>query len=542
MLPETEPEECGVGCCGGGTCDASVGEDYWTCRTDCSSPRTVKINLLRPTREKEFLGGDTVQLQVTVDADSRNQVLVDRLTADGSFGILELFDDGEHDDNETGDGLYGNSFVVKDENTTSFKAMRLTARINQKTQRLKAGYQVIPVLSLNVASNKKNFSQGDRIELKGLLKRKKEPLQGTVHIILSSAGQTILDQNVNSDEKGAFSLAYQTTLIDPAGNWRVFAETRDNAGNYGFIRRDINVFEPMPFVQLKIDFLTDTENFFVRGQTQPFMLRVLDSYNELVTDANVEWITPLNELFRFAETPEHRYSLAYPIPISLPKGKQAFEIRAFHPTAYSTMQGNRTIMLNISEAPLSINVLEPTILAAQVGESIPFKIRVSYPNGEPIEQATLNAMVNGHAVVLQAIEKGVFAGEYVVQPTDQGRPVFSLEVSDSFENTGSEQLEFVVSGVSLLQFVREHKWELAILVGILTVALLTIYHLNFGQRIQQKQDARIQKIEAQIAQNQRNYFRDTTISRETFEKLQTQYTQELARIRGEEKKKEKKAP
>ncbi|MBU0635845.1 hypothetical protein KKE06_02355, partial [Candidatus Micrarchaeota archaeon] len=528
---------CGVGCCGGGTCDAETGEDYWTCRTDCSGPAVMVITLLSPMPEQEFGGGDTVLIQATVDADSQNQVAVKDFMIEGKFGLIELFDDGKHNDEMAGDRVYGNSFMVEDENTTIFQPLTLSATLGERTVVVQEGYQVVPVLALNIGSNKNTYSLGDLIQLNGLIKRQGVPLEQEIHLVLSGGGTILLEEFLTSDSQGAFSISYPTTTVDPEGEWTVFAEAMDEAGNYGFFEKTIRVFESQAFVELQIELLTGIDTFFERGETKKLLVRLLDQYGELVENARVEWVSPLGETFVFTAE-KGQYALSYLFPHDLEAGVQLFQIRAQKETEYSTQQGLEEIELQISETPLIITVLEPVDFSVQVGEAIDFTIQVSYSSGALVEQASFSGSINGKPVFFSALEKGVYVASYAVQPEDQGRPSFSLIVTDEFQNQGIVELDFAVSGVSPLHFVRENAWLLAIVVGISEIMFLGGYHANFFRRKKDVLVKRKQVLESKIAENQKQYYKLNIITRATYTKLHSQYSLELERIAKELEKAE----
>ncbi|MFH0970474.1 MAG: DUF4215 domain-containing protein [Candidatus Diapherotrites archaeon] len=529
----TTTPTCGYGCCGSRTCDIPTGEDYYTCRIDCSSPYLIVIHSLLPSSLDEFSVGDQVIIRISIDADSQQNVRADSIKMIGEFGELELLDDGQHGDLAAGDFIYGNFLTAEKSNTPILYPFTIKATIAQTTQTLESGYQIVPLLYVNVTTPRKKYSQGDIITFSGRLTQKMKPVQYPVDIILEAGDKILFTKQIIPDQQGKFSFDYQISTIDPLGEWKLTATSRDDGGNFGFIIKKLQIFEPQTFVNLGIELLTNSQTIWERGSIQTIVVRVRDQLDELVENATVQFIPPVGNPIPLIETEYGNYSAKYSIPQSIPKGKQPFIVRATQQTAFSTKQGSKTFDIPIGEASLTILLLEPSSFLTQVGEELSIRLRVSYPQGQPLNDIAFNAYLNGKEVSFLGVEPGIFVGKYVVELGDLGRPILSIAFADQYDNTGTLDLPLIVNGISPLYYVRTY---FLIVVGLLVVMSFLFqssaksYLISFRRRMLESKE---RQLLAKIKELQTQYYQKGALSKESYQKLYAPYAIELQTVRNE---------
>ncbi|MDO8624480.1 MAG: hypothetical protein Q7R47_00200, partial [Candidatus Diapherotrites archaeon] len=240
LFPATLAQSCSAGtpdCCGNSVCDSAKGEDYGTCKTDCTTPKTIEVFIVSPENGAQFVRGDQVTVQARVNADSSKNAQVHQMIAVGKFGLLDMLDDGRHNDEKAGDHLYGNTFGVTEDYQQQQYHLAVQATVVQTTNSASIDYSVSPYLAASIGSTQERFALGDEIVLSGLITKKEKGFETDANLGISFENEKILHAVVTTDAQGRFDYNYQTSTIQPEGEWKITLTVRDENTNFGYYEK-----------------------------------------------------------------------------------------------------------------------------------------------------------------------------------------------------------------------------------------------------------------------------------------------------------------
>jgi hypothetical protein len=522
-IPPIAAQSCtaeSANCCGNSTCDSTQGEDFGTCQKDCTTPKTVDVFILSPQDGDQFARGDTVVIQARVNADSVQNAQANRIYAIGKTGNIDLFDDGRHNDEKAGDHVYGNAFVVTDEYQQQRYRLPVTATVEQTTNTAEVSYSVTPYLAASVGTDRDTYALGDEITITGLVTRKGVGVALDANLMIAIGDESLLRVVVTTDGQGRFSYTYQTATIQPEGTWKFELSARDESGNFGHYEKTVQVRLADALSTLSIAYLTETTETHKSGEHVIIEAEVRDAFGAPVTDATVTLQTPYagTAEIPFEPTRNKTYSLLYKIPHDSPVGQQRFEIHATRMQDNVPQTAVYPFVLRVEQSPLSVFLVEPLSTQFAIGDTIPIKAKISYPDNQPVQNAFVEASVNDQRVELVAAEPGVYQGQYTVREEDPQSSVLSIRVRDPFDNSGTTRTEFYIKGENPLHALSRNALPLLVAAIVVAVggvtAIRTIRHRkSTAHRLAQKKS--LERFREDL---QKRYYMDKVITRETYDR------------------------
>ncbi len=512
------------GCCGNDVCES--GEDYSNCATDCK-PRVVKITAIESPTNSPIIRAENVTIKVSVTADDL-EVTNAKVIAKGFFGEFPLFNDGEHDDGISRDNIYANSFTVLDNVKEGSYPVTIEAEFLDRDGLLVETYFVSPRLNLTLTTSKERYNVGDVIEVFGFLKRKDSPFENWLDVNIIAGGRLLYKKQLTSLVDGRYEFDYHSSFLDSSGTWSITVYSSDQNGNFGFIQKDVEFASPdiTSFLEVELEDLNKTT--YRRGESVELIATVKDKGGTLITDASVSTISPSGEKIDFREIDGGKYMGAVPIEFDSEIGTHTFKVIALKVDGATTHGGGTETSIDVMAIEILYKLLEPSTTHYQIGEDLLIKIRLTYPNDEPVTKSTVDANVNGKSVVLRSIENGVYAGTYLIEESDSGNILLEFSAIDEHGNrsqAGSIGLE--VSGISIWHYVREFYLPAIILavVGVV-VAFVAFIYLNYFRKVFfMKKRAR--EIIALIKDAQTQYFKDATMDKRNYNSLIMDYETEI---------------
>jgi hypothetical protein len=530
---------CGIGCCGGGTCDSDVGEDFGTCRLDCKTPKTIHFDVQSPLPEEEFVAGDTVIVQVGLKADSITAIKANNVIVTGENNEeIELFDNGEGADSKAGDGVYSGLFTAPEIKTTAFLPLNVSATVETTTQSHAFGYQYIPTLAIGFGTNKETYTFGDIIKITGTVSKNKNPVAlDLIATITTEDGEELHAETVSSNINGSFKEEFQITGIHPEGNWVITVSAVDAEGNDGFFAKEVTIKAPSDNAALSIKFANLIVGTAERGDSIQIVLSVEDEYAEFVEQAEVVLEAPDGSETTLRETDEQTYVGKYTLPVTLSSGIQQFTVRANKKTTFSVSSGSQILSIQIAAANLNVELLEPQASTFSIGDDIPIKLRITYGDGNPVNESVIQGSVNGTPVTFRAIDKGVYVGTYFAQEKDVGTITFSAAVEDSFMNRGTVDRELnIQAGFSPNYYVKTN--PLAVGAGglIIIVILAGIVFTLRAQGAASGMEKQLSRLQRQSEQLEIQYFKDQTLNKSDYTKMSNEVEAEIAALEKKMKK------
>jgi len=524
---------CAENCCGNHKCEELNGEDFASCTVDCTTPKNLYFTFYSPLENEVFARGEMVLIKVGLKADSAvppaKTVEWVKASCEGVFGAMALFDDGQHDDGRAGDGIFAKSFLVTETIEKGLKELVVEAKVAATTQGTKRLFTIDPVIGIGLSTEKSTYSLGDLLGIGGSVRRGGSAAKLPVLLRVSSGGGILFDWNGSSREDGFFQTSYQTTAASPEGEWLVSVYSGDEFGNSGSASETVKFFKPKPFSALSISLLGQPKDSFQRGEQVKFTVAVLDEYGEFVKNAEVVLLLPGGRQVGLALGTGKFYTGTITIPWDLPLGRQAFLVSAVEKTSYRTQQGNADFSFSIEPAQIKIELLEPKNTEFSAGDDMPLRVRLTYPSGDPVVVPTITVLVGKTPVELVAVGKGIYAGAYSPGLLDSGRLPISVQAQDQFDNLGSEEYSFSVSGISRLYWAKNFPVTISVFALVILVAML-ISSVVVSKR---KSIARLLKKRAKLEAKQKECqyrYELNAIDGETYNKMRAKFDSELARI------------
>ncbi|MBS3061038.1 MAG: hypothetical protein J4215_00480 [Candidatus Diapherotrites archaeon] len=521
--------------CGNAVCESGTGEDYGTCNADCETPKIVEVTILSPTPNQSFVRGDKVIVQAKFNADSVRDSIAHQATALGKFGMIDLFDDGRHDDAADGDHIYGNSFLIGDEYQQQTYKIAVTGTVAQTTNSASVEYNVTPFLAISFSTDKTNYVQGEEISLQGIVSKKDRGLQSDINLEILFGTDVLFKDTLSTDALGRFDLNYQITTLSPDGEWTIKLRVRDQNGNYGFYEKKIMIAKPQAFSSLKINYLTQDTEVHKTGEQLIFEVEVVDAFNQKVEGAIVTIIPPLSHQKEqtLQQTPTKTYAGLYKIPYDLTVGQQPFELRAVKTSGNTTLSGSHPFILHIEKSLLTVFIIEPTKTQFQIGEQVPLKVKIAYADNQPLQNAILRTEINQKPVDLKPTEAGVYEGTYTVTEDDPNKIELSILAKDQFQNIGETKIELYVRGKTWDYFLVKNQAILLVLAVVAVVGgFFAVQHLR-KTKDTKKLFAQKMHFENLREDLQKRYYVEKMISRETYDKDRIQIETKLEKINSE---------
>ncbi len=521
--------------CGNAICEPELGEDYGTCKIDCKTPKRLEVLIVQPVSNTEYSRGDKVIVQAKINADSLQNAVAHQMIVTTKTGILDLFDDGKHDDGRSGDRLYGTSFFIGSEYQQQTYRLPISATVEQTTNTAVVEYQVTPFLAVNFGTDKPQYTLGDQIQVQGLVTKRQKPQQTDVNIEIIFDEETLFSDAIPTDDLGRFDLNYQTTTIHPEGIWTLKIRVRDENQNQGFYEKKIGVFKNNPESALKINYLTQTNESHKTGEQLIIEVEVLDGHNEKVEGALVTIVPPLATQKEqvLQPTSNNTYATLYKIPYDLNIGQQRFELRATKQFSDSHQSTTLPVIYKIEKSPLLVILIEPYKTQYQAGETIPIKAKITYPDNQPLSRAIVSALINGQSIDLSANDQGIYTGQFFVG-SDQNETIsLSLVAKDQFENSGETRLNLFVKGKALSFILSEN----AAIVGLFTILIVVggtilIRHIRQSKSLQRREQQK-SVLEKAREELQKRYYVSKLITRETYDKERVQLEARLEKNQNE---------
>jgi len=400
-------------------------------------------------------------------------------------------------------------------------------------------------LTLTLNTNKPSYSNGQTIIISGTVEGSDgTPIYSGVVRILFSCGEWSrkLDVEINN---GTYEGEYAISLGDQEGTWTILASAVDGDGNTGEISLTIDVSLPSN-IYYTVGFQSPPENYSVlRGNAVTLSVQVKQS-GDNIRGATVSYRSPTNDdvLLTESESAPGTYSATYALKWDDPTGDWCVSVEATLEVGTGTKAGGRYTIVNVRPAVLQLDLLNPSGRELEVGEQAEIKIRATYPDETPVEGATVTLNAPGHEniLLLTGEGNGVYKSS-AISFENAGSVLISLTVEDANGNclapgSGGYVLtirpEPLPSGVIFLLAMVAVVLAIGISAAVLTRKKIGLTKLE-AIRAEKKH---ITKLQTEAATK---YFKEGSISRETYDSLMQGHARRLAELDKEERKRTGKA-
>jgi len=514
-------------CCGNHICES--GENYSNCSADCP-PKEISAELLSPEKTASFMYGDQLTFKAKVKADGALAFKAN-VIARTPLGDFTLYDDGNHSDNKANDAIYAYSLTVPASAAKGVYTSSLYAEMLGASTTKNFDLNINPSLEMSAETDKNFYLLGDIIKISGTLKKRGSPVK-TIMSLSFTAREKIMEDKTNSDENGFFSFSEHTSLNQPEGEWLIQVSGKDYYGNEGLFQKKFYISKEAITPSLDINIVSVSSSIAARGDEVKVLVNV-SREGSPVTGANVRALLPNNQTPELEEKGSGNYLLSFVVPIDFDTGSQTIELLAHKDINYFTFSGSKSLQINIINALIVIDRIEPAKTIFVLGETIDFKLRATYSGLKPLTGAKIDVLANDKNIEASEREEGYyyFSVKADTNTVKNNRIEVQVKVNDSFGNSEETKIFIQVSGeYSLDYFLRTNPLILyAIVFGaifIIAIAFIVRHRLTrIGALGKRKEELNKLRLELQD-----KYFNKGSLSTEEYYALLNQYSSEIREI------------
>jgi hypothetical protein len=395
-------------------------------------------------------------------------------------------------------------------------------------------------LTLTLNTDKTSYEKGQKIGIFGTAKDPKDnPVENGEATITLKSGKWS-DRLVTRITDGTYSENYYITFDKPEGDWSISASAVDNRGNLGQSIENVivSVSVPAAWKYYTVTFLSPVPGtVYARGSEVTVTVQLTEG-TEKISGADVYLATPSGEIITLTEGSQGIYSTTYVLRWDDPAGEWTVSVLGEKAAGGTYKAGTGSILLTIAPADLEIELLEPSRRKFEAGEEVNVKVRVSYPDGSPVEGAIVAASLpNGENLALSDEGEGIYRGTYFISDNDLGAWELAVSAVDAYGNYGR-------SGEVTLSFEEPSPssypvryWWITIPV-ILACAIAPIPTVIKKLRIMKLNSIRreIKATEKLRRELPKRYFVEGAISRETYDSLMHQTMEKLVKLKKDARK------
>ncbi|MDP6671178.1 MAG: hypothetical protein QGI60_05195, partial [archaeon] len=512
--------------CGNNICEESTGESFGACPGDCL-PKNIEFDILEPNVEETFFRGEPVLFKVKITGDSKN-LLSAKTTAKGQFGEVKLFNDGRHNDGNTTDAIYANTFFIGNETESGVYTISLDVDFRGVLKAEDVNAVIDPKLDLEL-DVKEKFPLGKNVEIAGQVKKKGYTFEIPINVKLSDGRSTVFDFNTTSDSNGMFYAEYRSSLIDREGTWLISVQGFDSNNNEVFAEKGIQLIEPGKIEFLVVDVLTESGEEFKSGSDVPIIVAITDESDQTIENAIVSVVDEKGRELILLELTLGEYSGAYKIPFDMGLGTHILTVRATDGDG-AGVSGLGTFEFAVIGTEIILEIIEPSKKVYAVGDALNPSVFLSYKGGDRVPNANVKVLLNNKEISLNEFKTSVFSSEYVLQEDDIGRIKILFNATDNVGNEGSAETFAEVSGTSPWQVIQDNLVIIVAVIVVLAIVGIAVATLLPKKAKHKSLLKRRKQLKALNLQIQDDYFKKASISEEEYTKLSKDYESELEEI------------
>jgi hypothetical protein len=392
-------------------------------------------------------------------------------------------------------------------------------------------------LTVTAATDASAYEKGQKIRISGTVKDPKgNPVEsGEATITLKSGNWT--DQLVTHITDGTYEENYYITFDKPEGDWTITVTAVDNHGNLGQVQENIGISVTIPasWKYYTVTFLSPAPGTVCsRGSEVTVTVQITGS-PEKISRADVYLATPSGEIVTLTEGSPGIYSTTYIPEWDDPVGEWAVSVLGEKTVQDVYKAGTGSTSLDIAPANLELELLEPDQRTFEVGEKVNVEVKVSYPDGSPVDEAIVTAdLPNGENLTLLNEGEGIYRGAYSVGSKDLGAWALTVSAGDAYGNSGaSSGVTLSVEELSPSSYPIRY-WWITIPV-ILACALVPLPIVVKKLRVR-----KLKSIKSEISATKKlrkelpkRYFVKGAISREIYDSLMHQTMEKLMKLKKE---------
>ena len=397
------------------------------------APETLNIVLLQKTNTVARGEGFFIKVSVTKNNEIVTGAIV---TASSDFFSLDLFDDGNHGDNNLNDGIYANNFKIPPTASEGIHTVTITAEKDLSEGFLQTEFSVNPVLDISIGSDKPNYITFDRAVVTGDVKRNFFSVNANVTLGLACGSYRKTLGLSQTDNLGNYFFEFPISAAIPRGHCSVTATAIDAYQNRGSNSISINIGASDLEIYNVVFLSPKQDETFESGDTVTIQISVL-SGNRPVRNAIAFCNDPLGEpIISLEEKNPGIYSANYSIPKeNLPA---IWSLSCVAQTRDGFL-GSGFINVNIRLLVPQIKIISPKQTSVFIGDTASFLIEVTYIDGTPIKNANVSLRLQNTSLYF---EEAGLPGTYrlLYEFKEEGLFIFEIAAEDKSGGKATEKI------------------------------------------------------------------------------------------------------
>ena len=397
---------------------------------------------------------------------------------------------------------------------------------------------VITELIMTISTDNESYFKGQSIHVSGNVSYENGASVGSGNVTLTLSCEGWKRSAAVPIQDGTYEYEYTISFGDPDGTWSIKAESEDDSGNRGAASENISVELQEGAVWYTVEFFAPPLGaIYNRGDPLPISVTVLQD-DESVENAKVNCILSPTENIALMENSPGVYSTVYTIPWDAQTENWVLSVEATKTVEGSLRAGGAYTSVTVKPANLKIEFLEPANLKFYPGDEIEVRVGVTYPDNSTVKNAEVILSGPGGDLTLSMVDNDTYGTTYVVGENEVGSLLLEVSAADPYGNSGvghkvvtvampEEEIPTVIflvpAGVAL---------------GLLPVFLYVRRRLSVSRlnEIRREMDE-IRRLQKEAASK---YFKEGSISRETYERLMHEHAERYSELQKEERKLRKK--
>ncbi len=324
--------------------------------------------------------------------------------------------------------------------------------------------------AVEVSINKNSFMKGEELVVSGTA-------SGTVTVSAVSDNRQVFERQVTLQrDSNSFYFSRQISMLDPKGTWEVLARDSNSSA-----KREIIVNPTRESEFLVIAFLSPSTGAYGRLSTVSLAVRVTDA-GRAVTDGIVYAWDAKGAKIRLNNNGDGTYSASYKIPPETPKGDWGVKVTAIRESKPEEIGGENSVEVEIDTAPIVVDVLEPRVEEFEVGKNVAIKIKLAYPDGGVVKDASVVATANYQLLTLKGEGLGIYSARFIPDVSEEQLVEIRVDAKDAFENTGQKRINLKPTGYWVHVVKENAVYYVFPLVFLLYILVLTVKEIRFFLR------------------------------------------------------------
>ena len=481
----------------------------------------IEIQITEPVSGQAFKNGDNMPVKVK---------LVDGATlVGGGLVKAKIGDKTETLVFDKFSKIYHGNIPIKDIQKGNRTLDILASHGDYIDAKKLVGFNVNPELNI-VYQLEKEYIIGVEILIKGTITDFRN-VYTTSNITISAELEKIKMFEKKMESNGTFEYRYKTTFFDPEGNWTFSVNSIDNFGNSGNLSKSVPVKIVSEGGFYSVKFLSPPPNsVFKRGEQVKITVAVEKDGNA-AEGGNFSFRGPDGHIIFLKEVSAGIYSINYKLGLDSPEGNIPFYVLGFKEAENKTLSGAGKLPINVEKTGLVLEIISPTADGLIAGKPLDIIVKASYSDGSIPENLDIfTHSPAGEKITLT--KKGEnYVGSYKLKEGEEGVWKMELKASDPYQNTGSRLATLSVGKITPLYIILENLTSVAISVVIIAALLSVFAAFRHKKNYKKNLEKEINKITELKKEAQKKYFKENSISKETYQGLMEKYEEREAEIR-----------